>query len=475
MPAALDEKTIPPASSAIWCALIVLGIALKIGLLCTSQTLPDGDEAVEGLMAMHILERGVHPVYPYGVNYGAGAGWEAHVAAGLFGLFGVSEVALKSVGLMHYLATLGLVGALAYFWRGGNGALVAAGLYALAPQTAQWALKCAGGHQVAVILALGGWLCVLRGWTIPALVALPLAVLAHPIALPFVAVVCAGWLVQSPSWRRRGLVLIGLAAVAAAEFWLLRPPGETVWNPLSKSFDLPARLLAIPRLAVGLFTPNLNSLQWPAEWDGVIALVWLAAVVWAVRQPAQPWWNRAVLLAPWGIVFVVSSSELAPRHLLLASPVAAIVLACAQDRSRTWTRTLPFVLAGLGGLVHVAEMADPCIYGPGVQSAGVVRANVSSVMENLRTQQIKFVYCVDPMLQWNIDFASREQIRARWLSAHDRLPEYVRAVDEARRQGQRVALVTPGGPGIPVQFLVTPDPPEQVINQYFQPAPAISP
>ncbi len=475
MASAPQNHPVRPPLFACWCALIAAGIGLKIWLLCTSQTLPDGDEAVEGLMAMHILAKGVHPVYPYGVNYGAGAGWEAHVAAGLFAQFGISETALKSVGLIHYLATLGLVGAIAHFWRSWSGALLAMGLFALAPQTAQWALKCAGGHQVAVILALAGWLCVLREWNLPAMICLPLAVLAHPIALPFVAAVCAGWLIQSRSWRQRGVVLAGLAIFAAAAYWLLRPPGETVWNPLSKSFDFPARLLAIPRLAIGLFMPNLNSLQWPMTWETLVALAWLGAVAWAVRQKEQPSWNRAALLAPWGIVFMVASGELAPRHLLIASPVAAIVLACAPDLARRGTRAAPFVLAALGLVVQIAQTTDPCIYGPGIQSTGIVRANFSSVMDELQSRNIEFVYCADPMLQWNIDFASRERIRARWLSANDRIPEYVSAVDEARRSGKRVALVTPAGPEIPVQFLVTPDPPENVINTYFQPSPVNSP
>ena len=34
--------------------LILLGVGLKVALLATSQSMADGDEAVEGIMAMHV-------------------------------------------------------------------------------------------------------------------------------------------------------------------------------------------------------------------------------------------------------------------------------------------------------------------------------------------------------------------------------------------------------------------------------------
>ena len=98
---------------ALGLALLVLGVLLKLALLLTSPSMADGDEAVEGLMALNILERGVHPVYAYGISYGAGVFVEAHVAALLFALLGATDVALKSVGLLFWLATLGLVYAIA--------------------------------------------------------------------------------------------------------------------------------------------------------------------------------------------------------------------------------------------------------------------------------------------------------------------------------------------------------------------------
>lgn len=81
--------------------LLALSLGLKIALLMTSQSMADGDESVEGIMAMHLVEEGTFQVYPYGVNYGAGAGVEVLIAALTFKLFGVSDVTVCQLQRSH--------------------------------------------------------------------------------------------------------------------------------------------------------------------------------------------------------------------------------------------------------------------------------------------------------------------------------------------------------------------------------------
>lgn len=457
-------------SNVIWSLVIAVGIGLKIVALLTTQSLPDGDEAVEGLMAIRILKDGIHPIYPFGINYGAGAGWEAHVAALIFSITGPSEVGLKSVGLFHFLLTLGLVAGVTTQLRDWPTALRAAGLFALAPQTAQWALKTAGGHQVAVVFALAGWWCLIRNWRPGAIVLLPLAALAHPIVLPFVGVMCLVVIFGERSWKKSAIWLAGLLVVCLVEYSLLQPPTRTVWNPLAKSFDGFAILTSCPRLAIGLFASNLNRLGMPMGGRFLVALFWLVAVIVAACQRQQTRWALLALLAPWGILVLVSSHELAARHLLVASPIACLVLACGFSSASRNTNLLFGCLILAGCLVHVADFYDPCIYGPGAQSLGVVRSNFSKVMQELSKQEIRGVYCTDPMLQWNIVFASREKIPARWVTSTDRVPEYVEAVDAARRAGQPVALVYPANQNPPIQFSVIAHPADRLIDQNFQPS-----
>lgn len=457
----------PNRGNSVWIAMIVVGIALKFALLLTSQTLPDGDEAVEGLMAMHIVSKGVHPVYPYGVNYGAGAGWEAHLAAVPFLIFGPSTVALKSVGLFHYLITLMIVGAIAFKLGGKPVALIAMGLFATAPQVSQWALKVGGGHQVAIVLGLGGLACLIYGHRVAALALLPLAALAHPIVLPYSAVLCAGILITDKTWRDRLIHTISLGIFAGVQYLLLRPPEDTVWNPVSTAFEAEVRLLALPRLGIGLFCPNLNMTQLPLNWYGLFGMIWLVAFAWSLFHKSQPRWIQVALLGAAGILLIVRSHDLAPRHLLMASPLAVIAIACVPTFGEARRQFLLVALSLLGCVAHVTTMFDPCIYGPGNQSTGVDRANFASLMSKMDQENVRFVYCFDPMLQWNIDFDSREKVVARWMAPTDRVPEYVRAVDEAFRNGERVGVVAPMNQSPPIQYTLITDAVPRIVHEYF--------
>jgi hypothetical protein len=74
-------------------ALVIVG---RAPFLLHSDRFFDSDEAVEGLMASHVL-RGEHPVFLWGQNYKGVP--EVYLAAAVFAVTGPSVVALKSVTL----------------------------------------------------------------------------------------------------------------------------------------------------------------------------------------------------------------------------------------------------------------------------------------------------------------------------------------------------------------------------------------
>jgi 4-amino-4-deoxy-L-arabinose transferase-like glycosyltransferase len=73
--------------------LIAGGIGLRLALAALGWPATDSDEATFGLMALHISERGAHPIFFYGQNYMGAV--EAYLAAGAFRLFGPSLFALR--------------------------------------------------------------------------------------------------------------------------------------------------------------------------------------------------------------------------------------------------------------------------------------------------------------------------------------------------------------------------------------------
>jgi len=437
----------------------------------------DGDEAVTGLMAKHVVERGVHPIYPYGVQYGAGAGVETHLAALLFAAFGISDVALKAAGLVVWLATLALVGVAATRMAGRWAGAAAAVLFGFAPSGAEWSLKVAGGHGVAVAIALCAVVALESGAPAPLVAALlPIAAIAHPIVAPF-CVAVAGWLLWTADRASaRIAIAAALAGVGAVLAVALRPPAGGVWNPAAGGLAPLEVASALPALLGGLFAPNANARALPPLRHLLVSIAWLAAIAAvAVRARGVP--RRALyLLAPLLVRPVVRAAELAPRHLLLLPPLGCVVLAAGLARSprRRLAVAAVAALAVAGLAVHGDVMTDPVVHGPEPQDRGVLRANVADVLAALAARGVRHVYCADPMFQWNLIWESREHVLVRWLDPVDRVPDYPAQVDAARRAGLPVAVVVRAAPDSPA-FTVLPPVPDAQIDAVFPPAPPPSP
>ncbi|WP_213452990.1 hypothetical protein [Rhizomonospora bruguierae] len=85
-------------------ALGALGIAFRLALVLTGAPPTNSDEATIGLMAVHIAERGAHPVFFYGQHYMGAV--EAYLAAPLFAVLTPSVALLRLVTLALYAAFL---------------------------------------------------------------------------------------------------------------------------------------------------------------------------------------------------------------------------------------------------------------------------------------------------------------------------------------------------------------------------------
>lgn len=88
--------------------ILLLALALRLGLLFSGQRYVDGDDAVVGMMAKHILTRGERPLFYYGQPYGGGHAIEAYLASLLYLLFGFSSITLKLVPLIFSLGIITL-------------------------------------------------------------------------------------------------------------------------------------------------------------------------------------------------------------------------------------------------------------------------------------------------------------------------------------------------------------------------------
>jgi hypothetical protein len=142
----IQAKYLHAGSYALWAgALIVLAVALRVALIAFGWPQLDSDEGTMGIMGMHILSHGEHPVFFYAQGY-MGA-LEAYVSALFFSLFGVSTFTLR-IGLVVFFALFLLCMYLLTSW-----------LY-----TKQWALitlgfLCFGSAPILTreLVAIGGY------------------------------------------------------------------------------------------------------------------------------------------------------------------------------------------------------------------------------------------------------------------------------------------------------------------------------
>ncbi len=138
----------------IFTCIIALFLLLRFSLLFTSQSHLDADEAVVGLMAKHIMERGEHPVFFYGLPYNGGASVEAHLAALLSIPFGINCVTVKASAFFLSIALLFITYLFCLRYLGKTAANIASLLLITAEPLIAWNLKARGGYLETMIFSI---------------------------------------------------------------------------------------------------------------------------------------------------------------------------------------------------------------------------------------------------------------------------------------------------------------------------------
>jgi len=218
--------------------ITILGALLRYDFLAANNFVIDADEAIVGLMALHMSKGASWPVFYYGQHYMGSL--EPILVSGIFKLAGVSPESLSVAPFIFAIALIPLTYLLARSVSGRGGALVAAALMALPPTgLVVWSTKARGGFiEVVVIgtlalLLTAKWLrreqpSLLRTALIGAVLGLGWWVNNQIIyfILP-IGLVLLGTLVHAPLARRSTLVrivqhaLVGFLAflIGGLPFW----------------------------------------------------------------------------------------------------------------------------------------------------------------------------------------------------------------------------------------------------------------
>jgi hypothetical protein len=151
-------------SPATLCAIAIIAFAVALRFVIGALGYPqdDGDEGTMGIMALHILHAGEHPIYFYSQQY-MGA-LEAYLGAFFFGLFGTSILSLRLGALLLSAAFLACAYLLARLLFPTSLALVALALLSLGTkEMLDRQIEAAGGYSEmllfgATALLLASWL-----------------------------------------------------------------------------------------------------------------------------------------------------------------------------------------------------------------------------------------------------------------------------------------------------------------------------
>ena len=386
---------------------LALLVATRAVLATSDRFFADGDEAVVGLMAKHLLERGEVSLFYWGQAYGV-VFFEAAAAAVAFVLGGISGVTLKLGALAIFAGGWVAFVAAARRLAGDRAATNAGLLLASAPAWFAFSAKAWGGFVTSFALASVALLSFSappdRSRRARAAAAGGLAALTL-FSQPVCAVAFAPlFLADEIRPRRRGewaALVTGALAVGVALFAAARP-GDVYWAPtLFRAFggadvasaSLPALGRVLFVMSTGCHFMN-TALPAPplARVAAVLALVTLvtllvAAATRVVRTRSFPLDAACATstLAVLGVALAIRPERLMFRYLVpLIAPLTlgvAILTRSRRDARLATAAGVVWVVAGASCIRHAVSSipAGRCANAPFRRWSDAERAGVHAV------------------------------------------------------------------------------------------------
>jgi 4-amino-4-deoxy-L-arabinose transferase-like glycosyltransferase len=382
------RKLWTPGGRAFTCALIicfVFGIVARVLTLTGGLGELNSDEAVIGLMAMHLLD-GEFSTFFWGQDYGGTL--DVILAAPFVWLFGPTRMALQLVPVLQSIAATALVALVArriLGWRGG--ATAAAIFWSFPAAFVWWQTRPSLLYLPIVVLGLTIVLCVQRleedpfrraEWLLAG-VAAGVGWWTSPHVLYFL-LPSVLWLLARRGWSalRHGWIALPAFAIGAG-LWLSYntvngwPSVTTLPFVTADPLDrLVAFFLGGLPIALGAKVPFTE------EWIGpiigpILYLIGLAALIAAIGLPRKQRPISVWLLIAFPILFTLIPTEAyvgSGRYFIFLGPPVAIVLS-----------SLP--RSDLGRIALLAICISLTAFG----------------LARMRDLQVSFVPEVDPLVQ----------------------------------------------------------------------------
>jgi|GEM_PF-3332666 len=448
--------------------LIIIIFVSRAPLITSNYFVADGDEAIIGLMAKEIVDKGDFKIYFWGQQYGL-AVVETSTGALAFKVFGMNVYSLKLAMLALWTMGVLLLFAGVKNLSGWNVAAIFALLLIAFPAWGLWSMKARGGYITAFVFsAFTGWLIsiiykkqdrktmalwILMGFS------LVLIWFAQKLWLfsliPFVVALC----IKRPNLLGFLGLIISAFATSGLIHYLARNETSNFWgyNFEAKLYILYNIPTALKQLHVhfggGYFLSGIlragqinEAIGW--AWSAVFALLLVFQVIRIITRKFLPLSHLFFLSACFSTVALFNnhSTYLDYRYLL---PVDVPLVLCfiyeCYDLALRMGEAKIFsvgmlVFAGFNycGLFQLRNVHTESINEP---PALPYSKAMSQTISFLKSRGIYYVFSPNPSLFWQTMFYSQKQIMARYFPNGDRNPQYTKLVTDAFKAGKPVALI----------------------------------
>jgi hypothetical protein len=478
-----------------WISVVLLTVIVLISRLpqlSSPHLLLDGDECIVGLMAKHIAEGRAFPIFLYGQIYGL-AVVEAPAGALGFHIGGTGTLPLKlamlvlwTVGIVAYfLAWSRLVGTSRSFWM----TLV----LALIPAWALASMKAWSGYVTAFTATAVLFNLLIRYQDRPRSVMwlaagalTSLIYLAHPLWLPGVVPIVVVLLFAH---RRLSFAALYLAGIASFILVIRMIPAGSLFNYWTPPDIGNHNLLdSLPQLFEQLYV-NLTGSYYlrstidPGRVTTSLAYLWYGILIGATLLQIYRLVSRRYLLWSHLLFLSVVSTLLAnwllligrdARYLLPLSPLlvlwAGVEICDLADRHLVSARVCVAAVSCVIALeaLSMIEFRNYSYMPTRPTSSLSEEKRIAHALGYMGMKGARHAFSMNPLLQWQIAFYSKEEIVARWVNRVDRYPAYVIEVDRALQRGETVAVVGYAGSTGGLEKMVTnPEAIVTVDDRYF--------
>lgn len=425
--------------------LLLIVVLSRLPAILNEQLILDGDECIVGLMAKWMSENQFFFPYFLGQTYGF-ALIETIPLSVLFKIAGINDVYQKLVGaILFALAAVFLFKGFREVLRNNFSAFLFALAFVFAPSWQQWSIKITGGYLSALLVCSIIFYLTVSPQRSAQKKSMVLALLlvmlfeSQRLWIPLACLLSLNWLLKQSNKSK--ILISGFCVAFAVEliFYWIKSGIVPFWQPqpIALSVELLAR--NAPRLIefitasfTGTFyyADNFHRGLFTESIAGIYTWLALAAPINVLffRKNSQSVLLSYLSLAAM-IISILSTLFFVGfvGRYLLALQVSLLIFYASAYHYLFQFSSVKLILSVLIGI---------CVYSYFETSKLPYewhsKKQVTELCETLIKNNKQAVYCSNGLLQWQIDYYSKEKLRARYFQKYDRFQYHQRFVDSIR-------------------------------------------